>query len=89
MTVPTIWTQNLPPDKREAFENHLRNNTVLIDQLLNILRSKGASMTSKEATLDDFKDPNWAYKQAYRNGYKTAIKSVINLFNFLDPKDKQ
>jgi len=35
-------------------------------------------------TMKDFDDPNWAFKQAFRNGEKTALKEVLELLSFIE-----
>lgn len=82
--LPIIWTSGLPEDQKEAFETYIRNSTVLIDRLTNILKAKGSAVSNKEQSEKDYLLPAWSHLQAHRNGYKEAIRDVLNLFNFRD-----
>lgn len=74
------WTQGMTPDQKEAFEKVIRNNSTLVKRLLEILDKWEAEANAKELSIDDFKEPNWANKQAFRNGDKSRIKKVKDLF---------
>lgn len=82
MKLSTTWTQGMDPTRKEAFEKLLRNNSTLVARLHEVLDQWEQDLTAKEITIDDFKEPNWANKQAFRNGDKSRIKKVRDLFTF-------
>lgn len=74
------WTQGMDPEQKKAFEQNIRNNSVLVNRFLEIIDRWEKETTARELTIDDFKEPNWANKQAFRNGDKSRIKKVKDLF---------
>ena len=80
-----VWTDNLKTeDEKERFEQALRNDTLVLGRLQEILDIKLTELESQETKFEDYKDPSWAYKQAHRNGYKSGLKFVEDLLSFLD-----
>lgn len=80
-----IWTQHLKDqDKKDNFEQALRNDTLVLGRLQEILDIKIEELESQETKLEDYENPSWAAKQAHRNGYKAGLKFVEDLLSFLD-----
>lgn len=80
-----VWTDNLKdPDEKERFEQALRNDTLVLGRLQEILDIKLTELESQEIKLADYDSPSWAAKQAHRNGYKAGVKFVEDLLSFLD-----
>ena len=78
----TRWTRNLPEDKRKEFEGLVRNSTLLLTRLKEIIEEAEQSEISQSSSLSDFKDPNWPYKQAFRNGSLSQLKKLKDLIPF-------
>ena len=79
-----VWTKHLQDSKaRESFEGILRNNVQLFTRLTEIIEETERDLNSKETSIDDFGDPNWAYKQAYRNGERSQLRKIKQLFEFI------
>lgn len=73
------WTKNLKTDEdRKRFETFLRNSKSILERLETIIDEKEQSLINRENSYSDFEDPNWAYKQAFRNGVRAAYASVKN-----------
>lgn len=78
------WVKALPTEKeRKDFEKILRNSILVLNRLYEILDERQRNLDSQEINPKDFDVPNWAYKQAYRNGQKSILKDLKDLFNFL------
>lgn len=84
--ISSDWTKNLPADKRKDFEQVLRNSTYITSRLADILEERLHTVLRSETSLDDFTG-DWAYKQAFRNGQKQALKAVLDLLSFTKGKD--
>ena len=82
--LPIQWLSNLKTEeeKKEFLDLVSYNSRVLL-RLREILQEKYNSLESTETTLSDFSDPNWAHKQAFRNGEKTGLKEALALLKFL------
>jgi hypothetical protein len=78
------WTKHLSNDKeKEDFGSLVRNSTQVLSRLKAILEEELESQLKQETTLSDFSDPNWPYKQAFRNGSKATLNKLKDLFNYL------
>lgn len=83
MATSLKWTEHLKtPKERQDFEVVLKNSTYITGRLYEILTDRMNDVLREETKLDDFKDPNWSHKQAFRNGRKQALKEVLDLLNF-------
>lgn len=81
-SISLTWVKNLPEDKKDDFELVLRNSTLILGRLRDILKEELQS-TYEIETLKDFEDPNWSHKQAFRNGDRARIRKVLSLLEFL------
>lgn len=82
--LPTVWTKHLKADsqQREQLETLLRNNSLLFSRLLTLLEEEEKSISLTETSIDDFSDPSWSHKQAFRNGQRSTIKKLKDLIAF-------
>lgn len=77
------WTREIRDEEaRKNFELIVRNSTLLLTRLKGILEEAERSLISQSATMDDFKDPNWSHKQAFRNGELGCIRKMKDLIPF-------
>lgn len=82
-----IWTSNIRDAKeKKDFEATLHNQLdgLVLSRLATILEQRLKTIEKLPRGLDDFDNPSWAYKEAYRLGYQSALQEVLNL---LDKKD--
>lgn len=80
----SVWTNHLRnnPEEKQKFEEYVKNSKLLINRLNDILTEFEKSVDRSEKTLDQFDDPNWAYRQAFMNGYKgclSKLKTAISI----------
>lgn len=82
-----LWTQHIKddPKKKEAFEQLLKNSSQVLGRLRDILQGLERSVEGQEYSLEDFDQPNWEHKQAFRNGQKATLKALQDLLDFSKP----
>lgn len=79
-----MWVKHLQdPQARKDFEGLLRNNVQLFTRLEQILVEELDKITRSETNSDDFSDPNWSHKQAFRNGSKAQLSKLTELIQFI------
>ena len=78
------WTKSLKTEQeKEEFRRILITSTI-IKRLQEMLLEYEASLDRAEISELSFDKPNWAYRQAYKNGYRaclTKMKELVNLDN--------
>lgn len=83
----TIWTKNLKTEEeKQQFQNTLLGSRLVLERLSDILKEKAESLDRSSLTLSSFDNPNWASKEAYKNGYASCIHNLLQLIN-LDHKE--
>lgn len=78
----SAWIKHLPQDKQKDFESLVRNSTQLLTRLKQIIEERERELNNSSYSLDDFKDPNWSHKQAYRNGGFAELKRLKEIIPF-------
>lgn len=76
------WTAGMTPEQKENFERVLLNNSLLTDRINLILDQWENEIDRSELTIKDFDTPNWKYKQVFRNGDRSRIRKLKDLFSF-------
>ena len=80
-----VWTKHLKDQKKKQdFELALRNDTLVLGRLQEILEERFKDLEYQEMKMEDYHNPSWAYKQAHQNGYKAGLNFVKDLLKFLD-----
>ena len=83
MGIPVAWVKNLnDPTERDNFEKTLRSSKTALSRLIDLLDEKEAEINRQEATVDDFINTDWAFKQAFRNGQKSMVREIRQLMAF-------
>lgn len=82
--LPLVWSKGLNQKDIEALEYVLRNNSILIPKLLEIIDQMLDEESRSETTLSDYDSPSWSHKQADRNGARRAYKRIKSLFSYMD-----
>lgn len=78
----TVWTKNLKtPEEQDNFNNQLLGARPVLERLTALIDEKSKELESTELTLKAYDNPNWAYQQAHKNGYKGAMKYLKELIN--------
>lgn len=74
-----VWTKGLSEDARKEMELAYRSALVLRKRLTEVLEKKQKAKINASLNDKAYDTQNWAYKQADRQGYATAIKDVLAL----------
>lgn len=79
------WTKHLrnDPEAKQKFEEYVKGSKLLIDRLQTMIDGLDKSLDRSEISIEAFKNPNWAYLQAYQNGYRGAL-SVLKTMTTID-----
>lgn len=79
----SAWTQHLRDDlkAKQEFEEYVKGSKPLLNRLNDILNSLEDEICRLEISPDVFSNPNWAYTQAYMNGYKSSIQKIKTLIS--------
>lgn len=82
--ISTQWTADVINDKekKESFEEYLKNNQRLLIRLNEIITEKEQTVLNQEAKVSYYRDnASWAYEQAHYNGLMAAYKEIKQLIN--------
>jgi len=78
----TAWTKHLKTATEiDEFEKYVKGSRRLLNRLNEILQENINQLVVTELSLKDYDNPSWAYKQAFRNGQKSALNSIQRLIN--------
>lgn len=77
----TAWTQGLQGQAKTDFESMVRNSTLLLRRLSEIIEEKKTAISKQTYSIDDFKDPSWSHKQAFRNGELSQLSKFLEIIN--------
>jgi hypothetical protein len=73
----SVWTKHLKTaEEKQKFADYLKNSKQLLDRLDQIIDGIDAGLERSEISPKAFENPNWAYLQAYQNGYRGAIQHL-------------
>ena len=86
-SITKLWTAHLSdPKDIEHFQRLLNNSSTVFDRLKDILNTKDEAMDNVETSLGAYDNPNWPYRQAHINGYRSCLKRLDKILT-LDPKE--
>jgi hypothetical protein len=81
----TVWTQGIHDDKKKAdFEGAIRNSTVALGRLKEIIEVSEEAIYSQMSRDTDYSQTDWAYKAAHRNGQLEMLRKFKDLLAFLE-----
>lgn len=84
MTI-SAWTKHLADQTdKDNFNQKVRSSKVVLERLQQLMDEELSSIDRDEINVATYENPNWAYRQAHRNGFKNAIRKLNIL---LDQKD--
>lgn len=79
----SAWTQQIKDaEARKDFEVIVRNSTLLLTRLKEILEDRERQLNNTSFSIKDFEDPNWSHKQAHRLGRLGELKELKELIPF-------
>jgi hypothetical protein len=78
------WTKHLPnPADKIQFENQIIGSKPVLNRIKEIIEEQIVDTDKSELSITQFENPNWAYQQAYKNGFKSAL-SILHRMVDLD-----
>jgi hypothetical protein len=77
----TKWTDHLPEGEQSKFKDFILGSKRVLDRAISILKQSLDATEKVELGTKWFDNPNWAYKQAYINGYKAGLTAAMELLN--------
>ena len=81
--IATLWFEHLKTkEEQEDFKKLLRNSTITLGRLFDIIQKKRLEVQRAETKVDVYDSPNWAYKQADTNGCVRALRNLEDLLRF-------
>ena len=79
----TEWTKHLKdPEAKADFEKLLRNSTISLGRLREIVEEKLNALDRSEVKTEVYDSPNWAYKQADTNGARRVLMNLLAMLDF-------
>lgn len=83
-----MWTKNLKTsEEKERFENTLRGSKIVLERLTQMLDEEQTGIDQFEMTTASYNSPNWAEKQAHKNGQRAMLRKIKLLINLDQQKD--
>lgn len=78
----TDWTKHLKDPKAKAeFEQDVKNSKYILDHIKTILSDWEKSLDRSELDPVVFNLPNWAYSQAFKNGFRSCLAKLTQLID--------
>jgi flagellin-specific chaperone FliS len=82
----SAWTKHLKEEDRERFNKTVQAAKPVLQRLQQLLDEEKSGLETAEISSKIYDSPNWDYKQAHTNGFKSALKMVSKIIN-LDQKE--
>lgn len=81
------WTSHLATEQaKEEFRRDILRAKDVLDRQKQILNEEEAYLDRSEMNIKQFDQPNWEYRQAFKNGYRAALEIQKRLID-LDKQD--
>lgn len=80
----TRWTRGLPSDRKENLEKLIRNSTIVLSRLKQMVEEDLVEM--EKVPVSDYEHPSWSHKQAHENGKREYARQLLSLFAFLEQR---
>lgn len=85
------WFKHLKdPSEQERFQNSIYGAKEVLNRIKTIIEEEERDLYQTERDSRSFDTPNWAYKQAYKNGFLSAlniIKKLVDLDQQRPPQE--
>lgn len=83
----TVWTKDCKSiEEKEQLQKSIYGSKDVLDVLATIIQKEISALETAEISPKFYETPNWDYKQAHTNGFKSAAKMVLKIIN-LDQKE--
>jgi len=85
------WTKHLPtPEDKERFEKSIYGAKQVLDRLKALIEQEERDLDQTELDPKAYDNPSWAYKQAFKNGFRKGLhftKTLTDLDKQVLPKE--
>jgi hypothetical protein len=79
------WTSNLSTETEiNDFRNKVYGAKPVLDRIRQLLDEKEAAIDRSEIKLEEYENPNWSHKQAFKNGIRAACADLRLLLTIED-----
>jgi len=79
------WTSNLSTEAEiNDFRNKVYGSKPVLDRIRQLLDEKEAAIDRSEIKLEEYENPNWSHKQAFKNGIRAACADLRLLLTIED-----
>jgi len=79
------WTSNLNNETEiNDFRNKVYGAKPVLDRIRQLLDEKEAAIDRSEIKLEEYENPNWSHKQAFKNGIRAACADLRLLLTIED-----
>jgi hypothetical protein len=83
----TKWYSNIKnEEERERFVRSVLGSKMALNRLLEILDDEEKKLDRSETDISTYEQPNWAARQAHKNGYRSCLSMLKKLID-LDQKE--
>lgn len=84
----TKWTQHLKDsEEKERFVNSILGSKIVLRRLQDLLKEEEQSLDRSETDIRVFDQPNWAERQAFKNGYRSCLGVLQKLIDLDHQRD--
>lgn len=84
----TLWTQGAKSlEEKENIKKEIYGAQPVLDRLGIMIQKELDALEVAEISPKFYETPNWDYKQAHTNGFKSAIRMVLKIINLDDQRD--
>jgi hypothetical protein len=84
VSLPLHWLRYCTTqEERDTIYKSLLGSRYILGILQRIVKDEKQALYRAEESIEDFKDPDWALKQAFRNGERKGLRIVEDLLNFI------
>jgi hypothetical protein len=74
------WTKHIKdPEDKSKLEDAIRGSRQALDRLLKIIEDQEAALDRNEMSISVYDTPNWAERQAHKNGNREAFAYLKTL----------
>lgn len=85
----SAWTKHLSGEgDKQKFQDSLYGVKHIFTRMKELLKEEENNLDKLEISPKVFEQPNWAYRQAYYNGFRACLAMIHKLIN-LDHKDNK
>lgn len=76
------WVKHLKDkEKQDSFKKDILSAKSVLERMRDLLEEEKNNIDRSETDIKSFDQPNWHYKQAYKNGYRACLQFLEKLTN--------